>query len=607
MTSGPESQEPNELSERQVIASASDGLLRSASEKISGKMSQVKRIAVISFEVIVTCVPLLFIILAFCANSLDGKQLSQWGEKLQQVAKYGSTIFPILFASVLGMAIRSIARWRVERGTTLRELELLMGSQTLGSTISTQISTLGFSNDFLLGFGLLVFWLLSPIAAQACLRLVDINQVTTESTGNITYLDMETSTIFLTGDDKTGVPMLESFNSSRIEEDGWISVDAYGVDNNISYVSLIGIPVIGLPKLNLSDEWTNKSLTVLMTIFSLETNYFVFDCSNISIVDPEKNREEYVSSYLYNKTSPSPNTTFFLDTSTPLDRVSTPGLPPRYITFVSNYGVLEDEDDTVLYKSAMINCSVTQSYVELWVECYYELCETRGIRKSTLPHEPPEYTALDNQDHMRFIAKELTYRGVDITTINIEDLWGGTLTEYFLNDPSKVGSFFEYRRDISQLPRDVFTSRFALLFNTYWNAALSPNILIDSKTKNDIAEIVATNPNFDYSDLFKTTNTNATIELTVDRYVRKVWAMAVLMATSCLLLITAIIGTALRWKCVGPNVLGYVSTLLMEPGGCTLDGPERTRAFADTKVGLVAVRDGEGGRVVFSLLPKLSA
>lgn len=91
MTSGPESQEPKELSERQVIASASDGLLRSASEKISGKMSQVKRIAVISFEVIVTCVPLLFIILAFCANSLDGKQLSQWGEKLQQVAKYVST------------------------------------------------------------------------------------------------------------------------------------------------------------------------------------------------------------------------------------------------------------------------------------------------------------------------------------------------------------------------------------------------------------------------------------------------------------------------------------------------------------------------------------
>lgn len=208
---------------------------------------------------------------------------------------------------------------------------------------------------------------------------------------------------------------------------------------------------------------------------------------------------------------------------------------------------------------------------------------------------------------MRFIARELIYRGVDITTLNTEDLWGGTLTEYFLNDPSKVGSFFEYRRDISQLPRDVFTSRFALLFNTYWNAALSPNILIDSKTKNDIAEIVATNPNFDYSDLFKTTNTNATIELTVDRYVRKVWAMAVLMATSCLLLITAIIGTALRWKCVGPNVLGYVSTLLMEPGGCTLDGPERTRAFADTKVGLVAVRDGEEGRVVFSLLPKLSA
>ncbi|KAI5840119.1 hypothetical protein DFP73DRAFT_634219 [Morchella snyderi] len=639
MTSSPESQELMGLPERQILASTSDGLLCSAPAKTSGQGSLLKRIAVISFEVIVLFVPLLFIILAFCANSLDGKQLSMWGEKVQQLAKHGSTIFPIIFASVLGMAIRSIARWRAERGTTLRELELLMGSQTLGSTISTQISTLGFSNDFLLGFGLLVFWLLSPIAAQACLRLVDINQVTAENPGNITYLDMENSTIFMAGDDKTGVrdiyntlydfsllsppeyrtesrdlwgnikvPMLESFNSSRIIEDGWISVDAYGADNNISYVSLIGIPVIGLPKLNLSDEWTNKSLTVLMTIFSLETNYFVFDCSDISIIDPEHSRQEYDSGYLYNKTSPAPNTTFVLDTSTPLDRVSSLGILPRYITFVSNYGVQGDEGGTVVYKSAMTNCSVTQSYVELWVECYYDLCETTGIRKSTLLHEPPEYTALDNQGHMMFIAKEMTRRGIDITTINTDALWSGTLTEYFLNDPSKVGSFFEYSRDISLLPRDVFASRFGLLFNTYWNAVLSPNFLVDSKTKNDIAQIISADPNFDYSDLLKTTNTNTTIELTVDRYVRKAWAMVILMATSCFLLITAIIGTVLRWKCVGPNVLGYVSTLLMEPGGCTLDGPERTRAFADTKVGLVAVRDDEEGhgRVVFSLLPKLS-
>lgn len=90
MTSGPESQEPRKLLESHVLASTSDGLLRSASAKISGQRSQLKRIAVISFEVIVTCVPLLFIILAFCANSLDGKQLSKWGEKLQQIAKYVS-------------------------------------------------------------------------------------------------------------------------------------------------------------------------------------------------------------------------------------------------------------------------------------------------------------------------------------------------------------------------------------------------------------------------------------------------------------------------------------------------------------------------------------
>jgi hypothetical protein len=91
MTSSPESQEPRELPESQFLASTSDGLLPSASAKIPGQRSLPKRIAVISFEAIVTLVPLLFIILAFCANSLDGKELSKWGEKLQQLAKYVST------------------------------------------------------------------------------------------------------------------------------------------------------------------------------------------------------------------------------------------------------------------------------------------------------------------------------------------------------------------------------------------------------------------------------------------------------------------------------------------------------------------------------------
>ena len=46
------------------------------------------------------------------------------------MSKQLATIFPILFATVVGWCLRKLAQWKLEQGSTLEPLERLMGSQT---------------------------------------------------------------------------------------------------------------------------------------------------------------------------------------------------------------------------------------------------------------------------------------------------------------------------------------------------------------------------------------------------------------------------------------------------------------------------------------------
>jgi hypothetical protein len=54
-----------------------------------------------------------------CALQLDGKPLSDYGSHIVNAAKLGPTIFPIIFAAVVGRLMKSLALWRAEKGTNL--------------------------------------------------------------------------------------------------------------------------------------------------------------------------------------------------------------------------------------------------------------------------------------------------------------------------------------------------------------------------------------------------------------------------------------------------------------------------------------------------------
>ncbi|KAG8674097.1 hypothetical protein FPOAC1_000060 [Fusarium poae] len=106
----------------------------------------------------------------------EKEEFHKWKNAITVIA----SIFPIVFASIVGRMVFESARWKLEKGTTLDLLEQLIGSRTVGSTFTTQIN-LGKFN--ILGLVLLLIWAFSPLGSQSVLRMLDsrLERVTTDS------------------------------------------------------------------------------------------------------------------------------------------------------------------------------------------------------------------------------------------------------------------------------------------------------------------------------------------------------------------------------------------------------------------------------------------
>jgi hypothetical protein len=75
--------------------------------------------AILVFDIILIILPLLFLVLAIVISRLDGLPESSWGYTVVQASILGPTIWPILFAAVIGLTLQRIALYQAERGTTM--------------------------------------------------------------------------------------------------------------------------------------------------------------------------------------------------------------------------------------------------------------------------------------------------------------------------------------------------------------------------------------------------------------------------------------------------------------------------------------------------------
>ncbi|OAL43560.1 hypothetical protein IQ07DRAFT_523885, partial [Pyrenochaeta sp. DS3sAY3a] len=97
----------------------------------------------------------------------------------------GPTVFPILFAAVLGRASHAVLTWRLAKGEKIGVLDLLAGSTSLTSTVTSQFQLRTFS---FMSIALVAIWCLSPIGGQASVRLMSTGVKETKATTSHWYM-----------------------------------------------------------------------------------------------------------------------------------------------------------------------------------------------------------------------------------------------------------------------------------------------------------------------------------------------------------------------------------------------------------------------------------
>ena len=106
-----------------------------------------------------------------------------------------ATIFPILFAGIMGRFMYQMSRWKLEKGAAISTLEQLLGSRTIGSTVVTHFQLRSFN---LLGISLIFAWAFSPFGGQSILRMLGIGLKTVIDPSTIFYFDSGAQNMFST-------------------------------------------------------------------------------------------------------------------------------------------------------------------------------------------------------------------------------------------------------------------------------------------------------------------------------------------------------------------------------------------------------------------------
>lgn len=80
-------------------------------------------------------------VLGVAVVTLNGKPTegSAFGSKVKFAMNLSPTVFPIVFAAIIGRSMKMIARYMAEKGTKIATLELLMASQSVWGTIESQL------------------------------------------------------------------------------------------------------------------------------------------------------------------------------------------------------------------------------------------------------------------------------------------------------------------------------------------------------------------------------------------------------------------------------------------------------------------------------------
>ncbi|KAA8626117.1 hypothetical protein PtrV1_01797 [Pyrenophora tritici-repentis] len=110
----------------------------------SERMAKVtlRKALVVVFDTLLASTPIMFIALALLATKIDGKERSDYAVSLDEKLYLLPTIFPLIFAALMGRLFRYLSLWLAQQGTTLGMLEHLIGCQSVFSVDSATINSI---------------------------------------------------------------------------------------------------------------------------------------------------------------------------------------------------------------------------------------------------------------------------------------------------------------------------------------------------------------------------------------------------------------------------------------------------------------------------------
>ncbi|KAH7149274.1 hypothetical protein B0J13DRAFT_551056 [Dactylonectria estremocensis] len=558
----------------------------------------------------------IYISFLFSFNGRTTKDVPGIASFLRQFSNLSPTAVPILFAYIVGRAIKTFAHWRLHHGERIGKLDLLYGSTTVISTVTT-ISDYGeFS---LLALALVVVWALSPLGAQSALRVLSFRPGREVAFTTVLYFNMSTpfpDTFEGASFGSYSAPIISSFISSisapnttkqssldswgnikvpvlellpgykgRTSRD-WVSINRIGDGaDEITYSSLIGIPVAGVP------SSTNST-------FTIETSYTNFDCGTLRAVpnvttawremksdsadcwDNAYSMCMSTMSWGYLATIPFPQG--WANASEP--RCSDPSPSIREVLYLG----WENESN-----GTYASCSVNTSYVELQVECVGWDCVSTAIRPSLLATNPsPNRTVFDNYcDRKPYTFVYFAYLLNLVSKMQTTRAFDMSMLQGYMYDPNNMlnSTALYSQPGLFNLDTSVFSLRLGQIMNTFWLAMAGSNALYLGHPSNykALQASVAT----DEVDLVYFGASNATIFNTVTKVHCNFGWLAPLILSTALMWTAAMVTMVVDLKLRMPKMLMNITTMTrgnpnfgLPPGGGGLPDETRGKIIRNIKV-----------------------
>ncbi|KAG9557821.1 hypothetical protein KCU71_g10615, partial [Aureobasidium melanogenum] len=541
---------------------------------------------------------------------------------LLRLSKLGPTIYPVLYAALIGRALKSIAFWKLQRGSKIGTLDRVLGSMTIVQTIFTQVQMRSLS---LLSLLLIAIWSLSPLGGQASLRIVGSNLQANDTTRQLQYVNTSSNVLngIYAGADTASqfvpvnalfgaalvgasssssssvdawgnmkIPWIENLDPLMADAEGWYSIPQ--LNSTDGYTSLIGLPLSMIP-----------DASNLTTSFDIETSYWTLSCPVFQDFGDGNNATGYLDdaaqAKLTAELSPfvDPSVESLYNTSSGQGQNlygysvnmydynqswnSPVNTRLRHITYIEN------NNGPAHWVAA--SCTIRTTYVEVYVSCATGSCTAVEMRRSRKPCAPESWTPFD-------IAGTAFYwfsqRFVDALAPGHAVV--ATPYQNFIINPDDPFSISFNVPPVTSVSNSTSALRLGQLLNTYWMAMLAPTAvskgLRNSNLTADIADIGTLLPNI------TATETRYAFVLECNTF----WFVVLLVSSG----ITAFIGLCglIAATCRrGPDIAFNISSLVKDSPffdqtsvATTISGTDRSRLMKDwyAKYGDVTPEDEIG-------------